>query len=140
MPSAEQVAAEHPARLLLNGPKWGAKYNEQKIFEETKQLFISSEEVARRCGIYTAQKMVAKPHGKFVHHLVLAQLIEIDEDEIMLSPLNFRESIVPKIAEWMRDREYPTEIVFGHMTHRIQFFPPQTSRGYYVSGEYDPWL
>lgn len=140
LPSAEEIAVLHPSRLLLNGPTWGEKYSEEKIFQETGQLFISLEEVARRCGIYTAQKYVAKPHGKFIQHLIMVQLIEIEEDEIMLSPLHLRESVVPKVAEWMRDRDYPTKITFGKMTHKLQVFRPQTSRGYYVAGEYDPHI
>lgn len=140
LPSAEEFAEEHPARLLLSGRTWGQKYSAMQIHRETGELFISPEEVARRCGIYTAQEFAAKPHGEFIRHLVMAQFIEISEDEIGFKPLQFRESVVPKVAEWMRNHDCPTEITFGRMTHRIQFFPPKAERGYYKAGEYDPWL
>ena len=138
LPSAEEIAATHPARLLLNGPTWGQRFSETEKMREVRMVFIPPDEVARRCGIFTAARCAAKPYGKFINHLVMAQLIEIDEDELVFNPLNYLESVVPKVAEWICARNYPTEIVFGNTVHRIQYFMPRAERGYYVAGEYDP--
>ncbi|MED1801802.1 Bro-N domain-containing protein [Brevibacillus porteri] len=135
LPSAGEIAASHPARLLLNGPTWGQRFSETEKMRETMMTFIPADEVARRCGIYTASRYAAKPYGKFINHLVMAQLIEIEEDELVFHPMSYLESVVPKVAEWMSARQYPTEITFGNTVHRIQFFIPRTDRGYYLAGE-----
>lgn len=137
LPSAEEIAASHPARLLLNGPTWGQRFSEIDKMRATQMIFIPPDEVARRCGIYTDARYAAKPYGKFINHLVMAQLIEIEEEEVIFHPLNYLESVVPKVAEWLSARQYPTEITFGNTVHRIQFFMPRAERGYYVAGEYD---
>lgn len=125
LPSADEIARTHPARLMIEGRTWGKKFSEVEKMRETNMVFISAEEVARRCGIYTTAKYMAKPHGKFIHNLIHAQLIEIDEEEIIFNPTCYLESVVPKVLDWLERRNYPTEITFGNTVHRIQIFRPE---------------
>jgi len=125
LPSADEIASSHPARLMIEGRTWGKKFSEVEKMRETNMVFISAEEVARRCGIYTTAKYMAKPHGKFIHNLIHAQLIEIDEEEVIFNPTCYLESVVPKVLDWLERRNYPNEITFGNTVHRIQIFQPE---------------